>query len=149
MDKNELRQKVDYYMSLPYTISVERRDEQGGYYIARYIELSHFIMTGDTPEEAVHELESEKREWFELNIEEGNKIPLPLQSRNYSGKVIIRMSPTLHNAIAVKSEKEEVSLNQFMVTALARSVGYDEPKKRKTAEGTMAVRETKRKYQQK
>jgi predicted RNase H-like HicB family nuclease len=80
MEKNELKRKVEYYAGLPYTIVIERHEEQGGYYVARYVELSHFIMTGATPVEAVRELESEKREWFEENIKDGNKIPLPLKS---------------------------------------------------------------------
>lgn len=78
MDKNELNNKVEYYASLPYRIVVEHHEEQRGYYVACYAELPHFIMTGDTPDEAVRELESEKREWFAENIKDGNKIPLPL-----------------------------------------------------------------------
>jgi len=126
MKKAELKQKVDYYVKLPYTIAVERREEQGGYYVARYIELPHFIMTGDTPEEAVRELEAEKREWFELNIKEGNKIPLPLKSRKYSGKIILRMSPNLHEHLIRTAELQGASLNSFMVKAIAQAAGYEE-----------------------
>ena len=80
METNELKKKVEYYAGLPYTIVIEHHEEQGGYYVARYVELPHFIMTGATPVEAVHELENEKREWFEENIKDGNKIPLPIKS---------------------------------------------------------------------
>jgi len=82
MNTEEIKEKAKYYASLPYTITVERYDDQDTYYAARYLELPHFIMTGETPEEAVRELESEKLEWFELNLKEGNKIPLPLNPRN-------------------------------------------------------------------
>jgi len=41
------------------------------------------------------------------------------------------MPPYLHEALILRSESEDVSLNQFMVTALARAVGYPEVKKKK------------------
>jgi len=134
METNELKKKVEYYASLPYTIVIERHEEQGGYYVARYVELPHFIMTGATPVEAVRELESEKREWFEENIKDGNKIPLPLKSRKYSGKIILRMPPALHEHLASMMEIQGESLNSFMVKAVARAADYAEPpKKRKIA----------------
>ena len=123
---NELEKKVDYYIGLPYTIAVERRDDQGTYYVARYIELPHLVMTGDTAEEAVRDLEAEKREWFEFNIEKGNKIPLPLKSRKYSGKIILRMSPNLHEHLIRQAELQGTSLNNFMVKAVAQAAGYEE-----------------------
>lgn len=124
--ENELKQKVDYYANLPYTIAVERRDDQGTYYVARYIEIPHLVMTGETPEEAVRDLEAAKREWFEFNIEKGNKIPLPLKSRKYSGKIIIRMPPGLHQHLIRTAELQGTSLNSFMVKAIARAADYEE-----------------------
>jgi predicted HicB family RNase H-like nuclease len=131
--KDELKQKVEYYANLPYTIAVERRDDQGTYYVARYIELPNLLMTGDTPDEAVKDLEAEKREWFEFNIEKGNKIPLPLKSRKYSGKIILRMSPNMHEHLIRLAELQSTSLNSFMVKALAQVADYDEAEKRKVA----------------
>jgi predicted RNase H-like HicB family nuclease len=124
---NDIKQKVDYYADLPYTIAIERRDDQGTYYVARYIELPHLVMTGESPDEAVRELESEKREWFEFNIEKGNKIPLPLKSRKYSGKIILRMSPNLHEHLIRVSELRGTSLNDFMVKAISQAAEYKDP----------------------
>jgi predicted HicB family RNase H-like nuclease len=129
MEQTELKQKAEYYAKLPYTITIERRDDQGTYYVARYIELPHFIMTGSSPEEAVRELESEKLEWFEFNLEKGNKIPLPLKSRKYSGKIILRMSPRLHEHLIELSELQGVSLNNYMIKALTQASDYSEDQK--------------------
>lgn len=123
----DLRQQVDYYTSLPYTIAVERRDDQGTYYVARYVELPHFLMTGDTPEEAVRDLEAEKRDWFAFNVEQGNKIPEPLRSREHSGKIILRMSPGMHGHLVRLAELQGTSLNSLMVKAIAQAAGYEEP----------------------
>lgn len=120
----ELEEKVEYYCDLPYTIAIERRDDQGTYYVPRFIEIPHFIMTGNTPEEAVKDLQSEKKEWFKFNIERGNRIPLPLKSRKYSGKIILRMPPNLHEQLIKIAELQGISLNSFMVTAIAHAAGY-------------------------
>ena len=50
--KNDIESQVGYYMNLPYTMIIKHRQEQGGYYIASYVELLDLTMTGDTPEEA-------------------------------------------------------------------------------------------------
>jgi uncharacterized protein (DUF1778 family) len=48
----------------------------------------------------------------------------------YSGKVNLRMPKSLHRDLARRAEKEGVSLNQFMVVALARAVGEEESVRR-------------------
>ena len=48
----------------------------------------------------------------------------------YSGKVNLRMPRSLHRDLARRAEEEGVSLNQFMVVALARAVG-EEPHRRR------------------
>jgi hypothetical protein len=36
---SDIKKQIEYYMSLPYTMTVKYRPEQGGYYVASYIEL--------------------------------------------------------------------------------------------------------------
>lgn len=43
----------------------------------------------------------------------------------YSGKVNLRMPKGLHRDLVRRAEEEGVSLNQFMVVALARAVGEE------------------------
>ncbi|MBM3154260.1 MAG: type II toxin-antitoxin system HicB family antitoxin [Chloroflexi bacterium] len=123
---------VDYYANLPYTITVEKEDDgRGVYYTARVIELPDLLMTGATPGEAVAELESVKREWIEEYLKLGNKMPKPLKSRKYSGKVILRIPPSLHETLVKVAELEGVSFNQYMVSSLSKSVGRDEAVRKK------------------
>ena len=123
---------LEYYSSLPYTITLKRGAGEGEeYWIARVLELPHCMTHGATPEEALRDIEDAKREWLQSNLESGLPIPEPVK---FTGQYHLRMPPSLHEALARKSESEDVSLNQFMVTALARSVGYAErPRKRKAA----------------
>lgn len=140
MKDSELKKQAEYYASLPYTVTIERRDDQGTYYVARFKELPHLLMTGATPEEALKELEEVKREWFEANLELGNKIPEPLKSRQYSGKVVLRMPLYVHESLARRAELEGVSLNQYMVAALAGSVGYPVKTAKRKARKTKTVK---------
>ena len=120
---------MEYYMNLPYTITLRRGAGDGEeYWVARVLELPHCMTHGTTPEEALRDIEDAKREWLKSNLEAGLPIPEPTR---FTGQYHLRMPPSLHEALARKSESEDVSLNQFMITALARAVGYAEaPKKR-------------------
>ena len=123
MVKDRKNTQAEYYAQLPYTIVVERDDDQGVYYVARILELDGLFMTGETPEQAVAELEAVKKEWIESFLELGNKMPKPLKSRKYSGQYRIRMEPSLHESLTMLAELEGISLNQFMVTRLAQATG--------------------------
>ncbi|MBI2832521.1 MAG: type II toxin-antitoxin system HicB family antitoxin [Chloroflexi bacterium] len=70
------RKERDYYSSLPYNIIVEQWDDgEGPYWVARVVELPHCLIHGETPEEAIREIEEVKREWIKSNLERGLEIP--------------------------------------------------------------------------
>jgi len=119
-----MNKDLDYYMKLPYSISLKRGLGSGeDYWIARILELPHCMTHGATPEEAIRDIEDAKYEWLKSNLEAGLPVPEPAR---FTGQYHLRMPPSLHEALARKSESEDVSLNQFMITALARAVGYAE-----------------------
>ncbi len=132
---NRINKALEYYASLPYSVIVERWDDgQGAYWVARIAELPHCIIHGDTPEEAVKEIEEVKLDWLRSNLRRGIKIPEP-RPRNYSGQIRLRISPSIHRLLSYRAEVENLSLNQYMAMTLAKAVGhYDEsqqPKGRK------------------
>ena len=121
--KSNIKHDLEYYLNLPYTIILERWDEsKGPYWVARVAELPHCMIHGDTPEETIKEIEEVKRDWIKSNLERGLPIPEP-SPRKYSGKMILRISPSLHKLLVHRAEVEGMSLNQYMSTALATSVG--------------------------
>jgi predicted HicB family RNase H-like nuclease len=118
---------VEHYVSLPYTTTIEKSSgPRGDYYVARIIELPDLIMTGDTPEEALKELEDEKPEYIELYLKLGNKMPEPLKTQNYSGKIVLRLPSSVHEDLVKIAQLEGVSLNQYMVSVLSKATGRDE-----------------------
>ena len=138
------KKNIEYYMNLPYNTILEQWDDGNGpYWVARVAELPHCMIHGDTPQEAVTELEDVKKEWIESNLKRGLKIPEPV-SRKYSGQISLRIPPSLHRLISNRATSEDVSLNQYMTSALAQAVSYPEPPtalsagRRKTAKKQVA-----------
>ena len=122
-----IEKDIEYYASLPYTILVEQWDDgKGPYWVARVAELPHCMIHGDTPEEAIKEIQEVKIDWIKSVLARGLPIPEP-RPRNYSGQLRLRISPSLHRVLTYRAETEGMSLNQYMATELARSAGIEEP----------------------
>ena len=130
---------------MPYTIILEKWDEgKEPYWVARIAELPHCLIHGDTPEEAVRELEEVKKDWIKSNLRRGLTIPEP-RPRKYSGQIRLRISPSLHQLLSYRAETEGMSLNQYMATALATSIGIaGEAKRLKKAKKIAPVKRNNR-----
>jgi len=121
--KGNVEKRLRYYASLPYNVIVEQWDDgKGPYWVARIAELPHCLIHADTPEEAVREIQEVKMDWIKSNLERGLPIPEP-RTRKYSGQISLRISPSLHKLLTYRAETEGMSLNQYMGTSLAMSVG--------------------------
>ena len=81
--------------------------------------------TGATAPEAITELEKDKKEFITLLMKEGKPIPMPApnEAELPSGQFIVRVPRTLHKKIKDCSEKENVSINQLIVSELSEYVG--------------------------
>jgi antitoxin HicB len=120
-----IKKDLEYYANLPYNIILEMWDDgEGPYWVARIVELPHCLIHGDTPEEAVAEIEEVKRDWIKSNLARGLKIPEPI-THKHSGQIRLRIPPSLHKALTHRAAVEGVSLNQYMTSALASSVGLE------------------------
>jgi len=52
--------------------------------------------------------------------------PADERARSHSGRLLLRMPKTLHAELAARSDADGVSLNQYIVSALARAVSGEE-----------------------
>lgn len=124
MKLNETKKGLEYYSKLAYTVILEVWDDGNGpYYVARVAELPHCSIHGDTPQEAIEEIEGVKLDWIKSNLERGLRIPEPT-SHKHSGQIRLRIPPSLHRILADRATIERTSLNQYMTVALATSVGF-------------------------
>jgi predicted RNase H-like HicB family nuclease len=139
VNEDNIEKELEYYAKLPYTVIVEQWDDgEGPYWVARIAELPHCLIHGDTPEEAMKEIQEAKMDWIKSNLVRGLRIPEP-RPRKYSGQIRLRISPSLHKLLTYRAETEGISLNQYMATALATSAGIaEEPgRSRKARKNTL------------
>ncbi len=105
---------------LPYKVEIAH-DEDG--WFAKVIDLPGCMTWADTFEELRPMIEDAKRGWIEDALEYGDPVPEPRTAKDFSGKVDLRMPKGLHRDLARQAEDEGVSLNQLMVSHLARGLG--------------------------
>jgi antitoxin HicB len=108
-------------MRKPYT--KELIPYEDGRYIARIAEFWGCMTEGDNLQHALEMLDEAMSLWLEVGIEDGLPIPEPATITDYSGRFLTRIPPTLHRDLARRAEREGVSLNLFVATALARALG--------------------------
>ncbi len=112
---------LGYYLNLPYTFEVVREDETT--WFAQVRELPGCMTEGDSPADAMAMLQDALATWLEAALESAMVIPEPRPEEEYSGKFNVRMSRSLHRDLVQAAAREDVSLNQYVVTELARAVG--------------------------
>jgi predicted RNase H-like HicB family nuclease len=113
---------TEKYLKEPYS-RVLIPDDESGTYTAVILEFPGCIAQGDTPQEAYEHLEDAAKDWIAAALDLKQEIPSPSQSLSFGGKVLLRLPKSLHRQLTLIAEREGVSLNQFIVSALAERVG--------------------------
>lgn len=110
---------LEYYLSLPYRLSIVPDLEEGGY-AAEYPELPGCITCGKTIVEVLELAEDAKKCWLTVAYNNGDDIPIPESMNNYSGQFKLRVPKSLHKTLATSAKREGVSMNQYCVSILAK-----------------------------
>ncbi|MDP2744550.1 MAG: type II toxin-antitoxin system HicB family antitoxin [Dehalococcoidia bacterium] len=124
------RKPLEYYLSLKYPVTIHAAHEGG--YVAEIEDLPGCLAQGETLDEAYELIEEARKMWLDVAYEEGLGIPEPRGEQEYSGKFFIRAPKSLHRSLDQMAKREGVSLNQYLVTTLARSIGMKEAQKSMT-----------------
>ena len=106
------------YLNLQYPVTLYP-DPEGGY-VAQIKDLPGCLTQGETLEEAIANINEARELWIETVYEAGDEIPLPSTDDTYSGKLLLRMPKSLHHHLAEAADRENVSLNQYIVSVLSR-----------------------------
>lgn len=111
-----------------YSIKITKLSpEMGGCYIAEVEELPGCIADGETPQEALGNIDKAIDLWIEVQKKIGRPVPAPKVYENkkeYNGKISLRTSKSLHEALMKIAETEGVSLNSFINDVLSEKVGF-------------------------
>src|SRR6266496_6493443 len=97
--------------------------EEDAAYIALCPEFPGVSAFGETPEEAIAEVQIALKLAIETYQAEGWVLPEPHRQPEYSGKLLVRMPKTLHGQLVQQAETEGVSLNTLVVTLLSEGIG--------------------------
>jgi hypothetical protein len=81
---------------------------------------------GATLPEAVSNLADSRELWIESRLAGGYAVPEP-HSEAYSGRVSLRMTPSLHAQLTRIAERRDVSLNLLLNSVLSSYAGGEEP----------------------
>jgi antitoxin HicB len=114
---------VDDYKSRPYHfVLVRDGEDKARPWTASVEELPGCTSYGKTSDEALEGIEAAMAKWIGIASEEGREIPEPKSATTHSGRLLLRMPRTLHADLTRASEREGVSLNQFITDVLASAI---------------------------
>ncbi|MFB2972189.1 type II toxin-antitoxin system HicB family antitoxin [Aerosakkonema sp. BLCC-F183] len=112
------KQPLEYYLNLQYPVTLYP-DPEGGY-VAQIKDLPGCLTQGETLDETMVNINEARELWIETAYESGDDIPLPSTEENYSGKLLLQMPKSLHQRLAEEAERENVSLDRYIVFLLSR-----------------------------
>lgn len=111
---------LPYFLSLRYPVELIDDD---GVFVASHPDLPGCISQGDSPDEAVANLNDAREAWLRVSVEDGLPIAEPVKEESYSGRVSLRIPSYLHADLARISQRSSISLNQLMNNVLSEFVG--------------------------
>jgi antitoxin HicB len=100
-------------------------DEDGGAWLAEVPDLPGCMSDGETPEEAVLNVQDAIQEWIAAAAEMGREVPAPGQysdDAEYSGRLSLRMPKSLHADLVRGAGREGVSVNQYVLYLLSSAL---------------------------
>jgi antitoxin HicB len=116
---------VEEYTKLPYHVLLVRdAEEKGKPWSATVEELPGCRSHGKTSEEALRGIQEAMESWISAALAEERDVPVPKSAASHSGRLLLRMPRTLHADLTRASEREGVSLNQFITDVLAAAVAW-------------------------
>lgn len=103
---------VDRYT---YRVTWSEEDQE---YVGLCAEFPSLSWLEKTPEKAlvgIRKLVKECLSDMEVN---GEAVPAPIATKNYSGKFMVRLPPEIHRSLAIQAAEAGVSLNRLIASRL-------------------------------
>lgn len=100
-----------------YRVIWSEEDQEFAGLCAKFPSLSWLDSSSEAALKGICSLVKESVEDMAANQE---KTPLPLSTRHYSGKFMVRVPPEIHRQLAIQSVESGVSLNRVVSAKLAQ-----------------------------
>lgn len=95
---------------------------------AECIEIKGLVGGGDSPEEAIKELEENMPFHLAAMEENGIKIPSGYAEPEYSGNLSVRLGKRLHKEISEYADKNDTSINETVCQAVRAYISEENAK---------------------
>ena len=105
--------EVDKYT---YRVTWSEDDEE---FVGLCAEFPSLSWLASTPEEAMKGIRSVVNECIQDMVENGEDVPSPISTRQYSGKFMVRVPPEVHRHLAIEAAESGISLNRIASAKLA------------------------------
>ena len=119
-----MREQARQLADRPYTFTAVRGED--GVWTSGVLELSGVISEGECPGEAIEMAAEALRGIILTMLEDGQEIPEPFETREYSGQMYLRIGPDIHQRAAMLAAEKGMSLNRWLAAAVARETGLAE-----------------------
>lgn len=108
-----------------YSLTIRKEKVDGDYYfVGRVAELPNVRAFEATFDEAREVLIDAITSLYEVAKEKNLPFPAPRQEEvEYSGRITLRLTKSLHRQAVAQAEAEDVSLNHFLSMAIAQHIG--------------------------
>ena len=105
--------KNDHYT---YRVTWSEEDNE---YVGLCAEFPGLSWLSKTPEAALKGIRKVVADVIKDMKENGEKIPMPLANKNYSGKFMVRVPPEVHRNLAIQAAESGVSINRLVSSRLS------------------------------
>jgi len=103
---------VDRYT---YRVTWSEEDQE---YVGLCAELPSLSWLEKTPEKALSGIRKLVKESLNDMQANGEVVPEPIATKNYSGKFMVRVPPEIHRSLAIQAAEAGVSLNRLISSRL-------------------------------
>jgi predicted RNase H-like HicB family nuclease len=114
--------EVAAILDRPYGRVIQPDRESGGY-VGWVLEFPGVMTDGATLDETMERLNEALTVMIEVMLDRNDPIPEPLAETEYSGRITLRIPPSLHAEVARLASARRISLNRLLSDAIARYVG--------------------------
>ncbi len=89
-------------------------------YVGLCVEFPRLSWLAESPEASLDGIRKIVAEVVQDMSSKGESPPLPLSSKKFSGKFVVRIPPNVHRQLAIKAAEEGISLNRLISAMLTK-----------------------------
>ena|ERR1035437_2771685 len=112
-----MAQNKDNHDKYTYRVTWSEEDAE---YVGLCAEFPSLSWLAQTPEAALKGASKLVHEVIEDMLQNGEPVPEPIATKNFSGKFMIRVPPDVHRQLTIQSLEAGVSLNRLASAKLSR-----------------------------